>query len=178
MFNLIIVAIIFLLGLVGYNFKIEEVYYVGVGLMCFSLLYLIISTISNLVYYTQQLGRFENLRKELKLINIYKERESVLLVEFKQILKDQYPELERQIFDFISKSGASVLLNFPEIKSSEVLSKLANEINSLSLGVYKQKEYAEDTCEEIRFYKISKWEIIKPEIPADLQNVVYGSHCI
>jgi len=176
MFNLFIIAFILLLGVIGYNFEIEEVHIAGIILMGDSLLYLIIHFIHDLVYYSAQLRRFEEVRNYLKSINIFREKQKELLVDFKQYLGKEYPELEKGIFDKIndSKSDVHVVLKYPELKSSKTLMKLANKINKLADNVYSLKAMMEDMWEEVRYYKNGKWEIIKPNIPKDIYDVVYS----
>ena len=176
MFNLFIIAVILLLGIIGYNFEIEEVHIAGIVLMGGSLLYLIITFISDLSYYSTQLLRFEDVRKYLKKIEVYKKKQKELLAEFKNYLGDKYPELEKQIFDNINKSESEmhIVLKYPEIQSSKTLMKLTKNINELADDVYDLYDKIENECKWIRYYKDGKWEIIKPAIPEDIKDIVYN----
>lgn len=176
MFNIFIIVVFILLGLIGYSLEIEEVHVAGMGLMGGSMIYLIVAFIHDLVYYSNQLQRFELIRNYLKSINIFREKQKELLVDFKQYLGKEYPELEKQIFANIndSKSDIHVVLKYPELKSSKTLMKLADKINQLANKVYSLKAKMEDVCEDIRYYKNGKWEIIKPNIPSDIDGVIYS----
>lgn len=176
MFNILIIVVFLLLGFLGYNFKINEVHIAGIVLMCVSLCYLIIAFIHDLSYYSNQLQRFELVRNYLKSINIYKEKQSELLIYFKSYLGEKYPDFEKQIFKNIneSKSDIHIVLKYPELKSSKTIMKLADKINKLANSVYSLRGDMENTCEDIRYYKNGKWEIIKPNIPKDIYNVVYS----
>jgi hypothetical protein len=176
MFNILVIVVLLLLGILGYNFKINEVHIAGIVLMCVSLCYLILAFIHDLSYYSNQLQRFESVRNYLKLINIYKEKQSELLIDFKSYLGEKYPDFEKQIFKNIneSKSDMHIVLKYPELESSKTIMKLADEINKLADAVYSLREKVEYRCEDIRYYKNGKWEIIKPIIPKDIYNVVYS----
>jgi hypothetical protein len=175
MFNLFIIAVMLLLGIIGYNFEIEEVHIAGIVLIGGSLLYLIIAFISDLYYYSMQLLRFENVRNNLKKIDVYKKKQKELLAEFKNYLGDKYPELEKQIFDNINKSESEmhIVLKYPEIQSSKTLIMLTKNINELADDVYGLYDIIESECKWIRYYKNGKWEIIKPAIPEDIKDIVY-----
>ena len=175
MFNLFIIAVILLLGIIGYNFEIKGVHIAGIRLMGGALLYLIAAFISNLYYYSIQLLRFENVRMYLKKIDVYKRKQKELLAEFKNYLGEKYPELEKQIFDNINKSesGVHIVLKYPEIQSSKTLMKLTKNINKLADDVYNLYDNIESECKWIRYYKDGKWEIIKPNIPEDIKDIVY-----
>jgi hypothetical protein len=176
MFNILVIVVFLLLGFLGYNFKINEVHIAGIVLMCGSLVYLIIAFIHDLSYYSNQLQRFELVRNYLKSINIYKEKQSELLIDFKSYLGEKYPDFEKQIFKNIneSKSDIHIVLKYPELESSKTIMKLADKINELADSIYSLRADMEDVCENIRYYKNGKWEIIKPNVPKDIYNTVYG----
>lgn len=177
MFNLFIIAVLLLLGIIGYKFEIEEIHIAGIALMCGSLGYLIVTFISDLAYYSSQLLRFEDVRKCLKKIDVYKKKQKELLAEFKLYLGEKYPDLEKQIFDNINKTESElhVVLKYPELKASKTLLKLADKINNLASKVYSIMDEIESICKWIRYYKDGKWEIIKPAIPEDIKKIIYKS---
>lgn len=176
MFNILVIVVLLLLGFLGYNSSVNEVHIAGIVLMGGSLCYLIIAFIHDLSYYSNQLQRFELVRNYLKTINIYKEKQSELLVDFKSYLGEKYPDFEKQIFKNIneSKSDIHIVFKYPELESSKTIIKLVEKINKLADSVYSLRADMEDTCEDIRYYRNGKWEIIKPNIPKDIYNVVYS----
>lgn len=177
MFNLIMSAILFVLSMVslslGYTIENNTITIIGIVLGCLSLLWLFVSFLSSLEYYSNQQERFENLKANLNIVNLNKERQSNLLQEFKFYLGEKYPDLEEKIFSSISSNNVKILLKYPEIKSEKTLIELVKKINKLSKDVYVALENIEETCAQIRYYNNSKWEYIKCPIPEDLKPTIY-----
>lgn len=90
--------------------------------MCIAILWLFGSFVNNLEAYVNQTKKFEDIRAKLKSLIIYKDKQETLIREFKIYLADKYPDLEKEIFTLIANSNndVSVILSYPEIKSSEV----------------------------------------------------------
>lgn len=181
MFNLIIV---FILGIVGSVLTLIGVHTGIVELMCsgcitlgVSIVWLISSLISSFSYYNNQLRRFENLRSRLRNLVSYNILQTDLIAELKNYLSVMYPDIEKSVFKDITGSNVnkdfSIVMNYPEIKSEKSLSKLVDGIVSAKTNVYNLQHAIENDCASIRYYRLSKWEYIKPEVPADLKNVVY-----
>jgi len=167
MFNLICVFIVALIGGVGLLFSIEEVNIAGIVILCISGVWLFVSFLNNLVCYTSQIEKFEDIRGSLKKLDITKEKQTHLMSEFKLYLADKYPELEKEIFHLIteSKSDIHVILNYPELKSSETLLSLVDQINKLANEVYSYKYSLESEYSKVRFYNLNMWFYLKPQIP-------------
>jgi hypothetical protein len=177
MFNLIIVAILAILGamfnLLGTNVELQTT---GIIIMLVSLVWLISSLISNFVYYSEQTNRFEQLHSSLNNLSRYKANHLKLIEDFKTYLGEKYPELEKELFKniFSNSSDTNILLKYPEIKSSKTLMKLVDKINSEVSYLNSLQNEIEYSCAKIRYYKNSKWEFIKPAIPEKLHNVIYS----
>lgn len=174
MFNLICFFILALLGVIGLLIPIGEVKLVGIVILSAALLWLLSSFGNNLSCYMQQVTRFEEVRRILKVIEIYKEKQTVLLAEFKTYLAEKYPEFEKSIFQSIAdhKSDVNVILQYPEIKTSKTLIKLVEEMNELADSVYREKRNMECVCKNIRVYNQNMWFYIKVKTPEDIQKLL------
>lgn len=154
MFNLIVVTFITIIGVIGLLIPIQEINYIGVTILCISFVWLFASGINNLVCYTQQIERFENLRALLKNLELSKLREIDLTTKFKMYLATTYPDLEKEIFKDITdpKSEINIIMSYPEIKSSETLLELVNRIDNLSTIVFAQEKNIQSECAKVRFF--------------------------
>lgn len=177
MFNLIIVAILALLG-ASFNLfcTTPQLQVVGIILMLISSVWFISALISNFTYYSSQMYRFEQLHSALNNLSRYKAVQLKMIEEFKNYLGEKYPELEKELFKDISDNSSDIhiVLKYPEIQSSKTLLKLTDNINEQVQKTYTLQSEIEHSCANIRYYKNSKWEIIKPNIPEKLRNVIYS----
>ena len=162
------------LGVIGIIIPDQEANIAGIVVLSLAFVWVMSALINNFALYNNQLNRFEVLRAEIKQVVIYKNMQTELLKEFKNYLGEKYPELEKGIFDSITgeQSDVRVILKYPEIKSSKTLTKLTIEINNLAQKVYDQQVEIENKCARIRYFAKGKWEIIKPEIPADILEII------
>jgi hypothetical protein len=174
MFNLIFVFVLALLGCIGLIIPNEYAANISFALFLFSFVWLFISTLSSLSYFSNQLERFEELRAKIKKVKINEKMQQELLLEFKFYLGEKYPNLEEKIFNDINKLEIKTIIKYPELKSSKTLIKLTNKINNLASNVYELMREIEDLSADIRYYENGKWEFIKPQIPLNLRNVIYS----
>jgi hypothetical protein len=174
MFNLICASIIALLGCVGLLVPVYEVHIIGIVLLCVSGVWLFASFVNNLVSFTEQLERFEQVRAQLKNLIIYKDQQDTLIAEFKIYLADKYPDIEKEIFRLITdaKSDIHMILKYPEIISSKTLIKLVDEINQLAKKVYNNKASLEYDYAKVRFYNKNMWFYLKPTVPDDIKELL------
>ncbi len=174
MFNLICVLIIAVIGTVGLLIPVQEINHVGIGVLSFSIFWLFVSFVNNLVCFTQQVERFEKLRGKLKIIKLQKERQDDLMGEFKLYLAITYPEIEKDVFNKICniKTDINAVLSYPEIKSSETLIELVKRLDQLSNNLYNVKSNFEQDCAIIRYFNNNKWFMFMPQIPEDVLKVL------
>lgn len=174
MFNLICALIVALLGVVGLLIPVYEVHIVGLVLLIISGLWLFASFVNNLICYTAQVERFEKIRAGLKRLEISKEKQNNLISEFKIYLADKYPDLEKEIFKLIteSKSDVHMILNYPELKSSDTLLALVSQINKLAEEVYNSRHQLEYEYSYVRFYNANQWFYLRPNVPNDISKLL------
>ena len=172
MFNLICVLIIACIGGVGLLIPVDDVKVIGIVFLCISGVWLFASFINNLEKHTDMTKKFEEIIAKFKKLEIYKEKQSVLISEFRIYLADKYPDFEKEIFKLItdSKNDINVVLSYPELKSSETIMELVNQINIQSTAVYRYKVELENDYAEIRFYNMNKWFYIKASVPSDISK--------
>ena len=170
MFNLICVLIIACIGGVGLFVPVEDVKIIGIVILCISGVWFFVSFVNNLVKHTDMVKKFEEIRANLKKLEIYKEKQRVLISEFTIYLADKYPDFEKEIFKLItdSKSDINVFLKYPELKSSETIMELVKQINNQSAATYNYKVELENEYAAIRFYNMNKWFYIKVQTPSDI----------
>lgn len=183
MFNLIFVFAFALLGSIGLILPIQPgtdfgdfVFGVSVFLIALSCVWFIISTIACLSNYSMQLHRFEMLHSKLNNLKRFKGIQIELIKEFKFYLGEKFPELEKELHKNISSNSSdiSIILKYPEIKSSDVLVKLTKEIGESIKNVYEHEKDIEYDCAQIRYHKNGKWEIVKPSIPENIKKYVFN----
>jgi len=174
MFNLICVLIVALIGAVGLLIPVYEVHIIGIVILCTAGVWLFASFVNNLVCYTEQLDRLENIRAQLKNLLIYKDQQDTLIAEFRIYLADKYPDIEKEIFKLITdaKSDVQMILKYPEIKSSKTLLKLVDQIDELAKKVYTNKISLEYDFAKIRFYNNNKWFYLRPQTPEDISKLL------
>lgn len=179
MFNLIIVSfftlVSLLLAYVGMEYKIEPLVNIAIGGGVLSFVWFVSSILSNFSHYTDQVRNFENLQSQINTYSRYKKNQDKLLEEIKIYLGSQYPDIEKEIFRTINeaKGDINVILNYPEIKSSVILSELSNRIKEIYEGLHRLESQIENVSAIIRYHNQSKWEFIKPSVPSNLNGIVY-----
>lgn len=105
----------------------------------------------------KQLKDKEKLVKIDNIISIFREKATVLTEEFKLYLLE-YPKIEKEIFDKIKPSNAGMyFVQYPELKSSEVLIQLTKEISSLQGCVYREMENKEGVLAQTRYRPNNPW---------------------
>jgi hypothetical protein len=178
MFNLIWITLFALLGIMTISNN-ETFHIIGVICLSFSACGCIISLIYSLNEYSGQIERFENLRGDIKKINIFEQRNKLLIEQFKLFFSKEYPEFEKEIFSKINdsiKNSSEIIrlisIKYPNIKTFKALSSLVKEIRNLSEDFYELKLEIEEECVKIRYYNSDKWVLIKPKIPGDVNTVI------
>jgi hypothetical protein len=163
-------------AIIGVSFSIPEMMIVSYVILGLSLFWFISSTMSTFSVYTNQQERIEKLKATLNNLVQYKIMKEELLAELKNYLGTVYPQHEKEIFKSITdaKPDINLTLAYPEIQSSDVLKELSARIKNIYDNLYSLQRQIEDKCADIRYHNVSKWEVIKPEIPVALKKVIYS----
>jgi hypothetical protein len=86
-----------------------------------------------------QIGELETCEMTIKNIEIYKKQKETISSEIKQELY-KYPSFEREIFENISPEQLSLyMVKYPELKSSETMLALTNQLISLQKTIYNNE---------------------------------------
>lgn len=110
------------------------------------------------VVYVQQLNSRASITQYQQNQAVYNKKANDLTARFTTILGVQYPKFEKAIFDKIGPkaktlSPASVdayMVAYPQLKTSTVLVKLVDEINTLRSQIYDQQLAIIQTQKEIK----------------------------
>ncbi len=150
----------------------------GIAFIVIGCFIFVIEVISEFSNYSGQIRRFENLRAENKKIVLLEEKCTSLTKSFSYYLGEKYPEFEKQIFEKISPASAegniiALLSHYPELRSSESIGKLVDQINSLTSDLYARKISREDICQKIRFKEKSPWILFLPKVSEDLKAIIF-----
>lgn len=105
--------------------------------------------------YTCQLSDFTEIKGKKQQIRIYEERRDNLTGVIKVELA-KYPEYEKQIITDISPE---ILVNFPNLRSSETITKTVEEIVKLNDSVYKIRASIVEVQQRIYYREMSPWVI-------------------
>lgn len=98
------------------------------------------SLIPTLVAYTNNVNDTQDIFKYQRNEQTYIKRAENLTGQFKSYLAVQYPNYEKSIFKAISPGNvAAYLVKYPELRSSETIVALVNQIRDLNDAVYQQE---------------------------------------
>ena len=123
----------------SFAFTVTALFLVTVGLL--------ISTAA----WHAQIDHIEDIKKFAKIEAIYQAKADSLTAEFAKHLAEAYPKHERDIYEKISPEQAAIYFaKYPELKASDTLMKLVENINELQSAVYAQKVHTEETSKKIR----------------------------
>lgn len=172
LFYFIIAVIFALIGAVGFIYyrvqghdnNEDDIRGNGVG---YSMILLIVLLtigfiIASLVSSATNTYNLEDLQKVKKYEQILTEKADVLTIQFTNYLAEIYPNLEKGIFDKISPQNISIyLVKYPELKSSETIRKLVDEISKLQDAVYEQKLKEAEIQRDINYYHKNPWILFR-----------------
>jgi 23S rRNA A2030 N6-methylase RlmJ len=99
--------------------------------------FLLLGGIEHSARWTEQVDNQEQLVQMQEVLKISQQRASYLLVQFKQYLAHDYPNLEKSVFAAISPSTVAVyMVKYPPLKSADTIQKLVDEIKNVSQSYY------------------------------------------
>lgn len=115
-------------------------YMAGVGiLMSIGALLITISIIATMCSYYNQIRDTEELKKLDKYEQIYLSKSEALTEKFADFLFDAYPQHEKDIYNKIKPQDIDLyLVEYPELKASETITFLVNQIRDLKNDYYEQ----------------------------------------
>ena len=129
-------------------------------LLAFSGMFFVIGTITQGCNWYCQANDIEEIEQQKQDQKIYKTRNDELLGEFKLYLAEMYPEIEKGIFSTITPTNVTAfMIKYPEMKSSETITKLVNLINNLKSQYYQCDLTTNNLQKRIRVRRktISMW---------------------
>ena len=82
----------------------------------------------------------ESIKKYQDDKKVYIKKAKALTSEFKLYLASTYPDIEKEIFSKLIPEKVGIFAaSFPQIKSSETITKLVSMINDLQSNIYTQE---------------------------------------
>ena len=131
-------------------------------LFAFSIAATLANLIANAAMYVQQVDYIERIPEAEARQAIFVEKAKALTEEFKIWLGEKYPDFEKELFkNLIPQNVAVFAVQFPEIKSSETITKLVSKINSLQSDIYNERLSIERYRRHIRIIKRNPFIITK-----------------
>lgn len=167
---LVIISSLYLFGRIYYKVKGRDGAYEGdfrgdgfAQVMAgFFIINIVVFILISLITYSTNAYKIEDLQKVKTYETILAEKADVLTGQFTNYLVEIYPNLEKSIFEKISPQNVSIyLVKYPELRSSETIRKLVDEISKLQDAVYQQKLDAAAIQRDINFYNKNPWVLIK-----------------
>jgi hypothetical protein len=128
--------------------------------------------ITTLVEAASQLKRFEEILERFNRIKIKKKKQNTLISELK-IHAKEYRDFEKEIFESIKPESISTyLVKFPELKGSEIVLTLINEITKIETDLTSEDLNIEESHKKVRVCKGNPWYIrsLIPKLPEDLKE--------
>lgn len=112
------------------------------------------------VSYTNLQQDKANLIKYQNNKQVYTTRANDLVSKFKGYLSVQYPNLEKQVFKNISPNNvAFYFAQYPQLRSSETISKLVDQIRQLRDKIYEQDLNSNEVKKSIYVRQHNPWLI-------------------
>ena len=111
------------------------------------------------INYGDQIESFEMLEEQQNVIGLYESKSQHISNQFVKYLT-AYPEFEAGIYDKISPENIDIyMVKYPELKSSETVIALVDNIHVLQTEVYDAKIKIEKIKRDIRYRQVSAWNV-------------------
>jgi hypothetical protein len=141
----------------------------------FTVVFFAVFVVGHFCRYYNHVCDQESLIQLTESMKISQTRANDMVEQFKVHLAQQYPDLERDIFTKIAPDNVSVYLaNYPQLKSSETLTKLVDEIKEMWNGYYAAQFDITKVKMEIRVRQRSPWFFSSwlPDAPPEVQTLL------
>lgn len=158
-------VLLLIASLIAYAFFSDRTKYQETGTwvarVCLGLaiFFLVIMILANTFGFYDQVTAQEKVKQSIGVERIYNRRANDLIPQFKSLLAEEYPAYEAKIFGEINNTTAAVnfLGRYPEIKASETIIKLVDQIRDLRDSIYAQAIYRQDLQQQIRSRGRNPW---------------------
>jgi len=119
-------------------------------------------TIASLIASATKTYREEDLLRVKTQEKILVEKAVILTAQFSNYLVEIYPDIEKSIFNKIAPENVHIyLVKYPELRSSETIRKLVDEISKLQDNVYDKKLLYAEIQRDINYYYKNPWIAIR-----------------
>lgn len=121
-------------------------------------IFLLISIITTMVNYSDQIRDVEELKKLNKYEQIYSLKSEVLAEKFANYLSEIYPQHEKDIYNKITPQEIDLyLVKYPELKASETIILLIEQIRTLQDDYYTQVLKKAEVIKTMLFRQKNPW---------------------
>ncbi len=119
---------------------------------------LVASVIATMSGYSWQINDAEELKKIDKYEQIYLSKSEVLTKKFAGYLLEVYPQHEKDIYNKIKPDEIDLyLVKYPELKASETIKLLVEQVRTLQNDYYEQGLLRARTIKNMRFRCKNPW---------------------
>ncbi len=123
----------------------------------FACVFVALSFVSTMDSYSEQISDIEDIRKFENITVIYEKRAEALTLEFKKVAEN-YLGHEKAVFNNMSPNDVLLyMVKYPELKSSENIMQLVEQIRSMQDKVYEQRVEVEKKKKDIRYRLRNPW---------------------
>ena len=121
---------------------------------------IVILTLVNFGYFADQKSDYLEIERVQKVRNIYIEKADELTEKFKNVLVEDYPTYEKDIFNSMSPEDLQILfVKYPEIKASFTTINYIEKIDILVGDIYRQDILLQSYIKDCKFMLLNPWLI-------------------
>lgn len=108
--------------------------------------------------YSSQRSEYEEVIKLTNCEMIYNSKSDALTKQFASYLANAYPEYEKNIFEKIKPENVDIyLVKYPDLKASQTIIALVEQISKLQNDIYDQKLEKESVLKDMRYRIKNPW---------------------
>lgn len=116
-----------------------------------------IGLLVSVVGYTHQVNNYAQIAQYKANQQIYVKKSQTLTREFTNLLAVRYPNLEKSVYVKFASNPNLVFTMFPQLRSADTFTTLANEIGQLQSNVYDQELNITKAQKDITVRKRNPW---------------------
>jgi len=135
-------------------------------------IFVIVAVFYHMSFFRESVRISNRIKKLTKRVSLNEEKYKELSSYYQKYLADEYPKLEKEIFDKISDSKpkelVALLQNYPELKTSIGLATMIEKTSELVEDIYETKKNIDNEIEELDNILTDPWLIWKPKTKIQL----------
>jgi hypothetical protein len=132
-----------------------------------AVIFIIVAVFFHMSLFRESVRIVNRINKLKKRVVLNEEKYSILSAYYQKYLADEYPKLEKEIFNRISDSKptelVALLQNYPELKTSIGFGDMIKRTSELVEDIYETKKYVDNELEDLDNILTNPWLIWKPK---------------